>query len=368
MNFKLFSFVILLLSFFVKCNAQSEIDTIYRHQFTVFPYPAYAQETSWEFGAVSIYQFKLANATFNTRPSNLDFVGFYTLENQMRIRLRHTIFTKDENWVFEGLADYAKYPEKYYGVGNNTPIDNEQLMSWSKIEFRQQLLKKLHDKMFLGLQYRIVNFWEISVENRADGTGSLEEIPGYQGGVNSGVGVVYKWDKRNYVLAPTKGHFIELRAVTYTNWLGSNYLFNTIELDMRKYFSLNPRKPHNTVLAFQGILNQSYGTVPFRELSLMGGFVMMRGVYQGRFRDNHIMAFQSELRQHLFWRIGMTAFFSIAQVSPNWNSFQIGQFKLAGGAGFRLLINKDDRATLRADYGLGPDGSSGLYLTLGEAF
>ncbi|WP_052444715.1 BamA/TamA family outer membrane protein [Flammeovirga sp. OC4] len=368
MNFKPLYILLLLLIIVVKGHAQSELDTLYRPQFTAFPYPAYAQETSWEFGAVGIYQFKTANATFDTRPSNIYFIGFYTLENQMRFKLEHTLFTNHEDWVFEGSLEYSKYPEKYYGIGNNTPMENEQLMDWSKVEWRQQFLKKLSDKMFIGLQYRYVNFWDISVEKRADGTGSLEEIPGYKGGINSGLGLVYKWDKRDFVLAPTKGHFIEFRAESYGSWLGSDYSFSAFKLDMRKYFSLNKKKPYHTVVAFQGLLNQTYGDVPFRELSLMGGLVMMRGVYEGRFRDHHMMAFQGEVRQHLFWRIGATAFFSTAQVAPNWNAFLFDQFKFAGGAGLRLLINKDDRATLRADYGMGPDGSSGLYLTFGEAF
>lgn len=361
-----FTLLCLLTSF--SSFAQNELDTLYKRQFTGFPYPAYAQETSWEFGVVSLYQFKTKNATFDTRPSNLYFVGFYTLENQMLTKLEHTLFTKNEEWVLEGKLEFSKYPEKYYGIGNNTPNSNEQLMDWTKVELRQQFLKKLREKMFVGLQYRFVNFWDIGVEDRADGTGSLEEIPGYKGGINSGLGIVYKWDKRDFVLAPTKGHFIEFRGELYSNIFGSDYNFSTYRLDMRKYFPLNKRKPHNTVLAFQGVVNQTYGDVPFRELSLMGSISMMRGVYEGRYRDNHMVAFQGEIRQHLFWRLGATAFVATAQVMPHWNAFLFDQFKMTGGAGLRLLINKKDRATLRADYGVGPDGSSGLYLTFGEAF
>lgn len=362
------SILFLFLSLVLFAQNETEQDTVYKAKFTGFPYPAYAQETSWEFGVVSVYQFKPKKASFMTRPSNATFIGFYTLENQIRLKLEHTIFTNNEDWLLEGTWEYSKYPEKYYGIGNNTPASNEQLMDWSKFEIRQQFLKKLQTNMFLGLQYRYVNFWDISVEPRADGTGSLEQIPGYEGGVNSGIGVVYKWDTRDFVLVPATGHFIEFRAETYPSWLGSDYQFSTIKIDLRKYFDLNKQKTAHTVVAFQGIVNQTFGDVPFRELSLMGGLKMMRGVYEGRYRDNHMVALQAEVRQHLFWRIGATAFVSTAQVMPNWNAFLFDQFKMAGGAGLRLLINKEDRATLRADYGVGPDGSSGLYLTFGEAF
>ncbi|MBB6461126.1 BamA/TamA family outer membrane protein [Flammeovirga kamogawensis] len=345
-----------------------EIDTLYKRKFTGFPYPAYAQETSWEFGVVSVFQFKPGKASFATRPSNATFIGFYTLENQMRLKLEHTVFTNNEDWLLEGTWEYAKYPEKYYGIGNETPSSNEQLMDWSKFDFRQQLLRKIKENMFVGLQYRYANFWDISVTPREDGSGSLEEIPGYEGGVNSGLGLVYKWDTRDIVLVPSSGHFIEFRAAFYPTWLGSDYKFTSIKLDMRKYFDLGREKEAKTILAFQGIINQTYGDAPFREISLMGGLNMMRGVYEGRYRDNHMIAAQAEIRQHLFWRLGMTAFISTAEVMNEWNDFDVRKLKLAGGAGFRLTINKEDRATLRADYGVGPDGSSGLYLTFGEAF
>ncbi|WP_281612540.1 BamA/TamA family outer membrane protein [Flammeovirga sp. SubArs3] len=370
------SLLLILFSLFISSSIlaqddsiSSEIDTLYKRKITAFPYPAYAQETSWEFGLVSVFQFKTPNATLATRPSNATFIGFYTLENQMRLKLEHTIFTKDENWLFEGTWEYAKYPEKYYGIGGDTPNSNEQLMDWTKVDFRQQFLKKIRDKMFFGLQYRYANFWDISVGPREDGSyGDVSEIPGYAGGSLSGLGFVYKWDTRDLVLTPSGGHYIEAKIETYNSFLGSDYKFERIYLDARKYFDVSREKEGKTVVAFQGIYNSTYGDVPFREMALMGGLNMMRGVYEGRYRDNNMIAFQAEVRQHMFWRLGMTAFVATANVYENSSDFNFSETKLSGGVGVRLLINEEDKASLRADYGIGPDGSSGIYLTFGEAF
>ncbi|NLR93896.1 MULTISPECIES: BamA/TamA family outer membrane protein [Flammeovirga] len=347
----------------------NELDTVYKNQITAFPFCGYTVETRLKFGVTGIYQFKVPKATLATRPSNITLFGYYTIENQMRIKLAHTVFTKNEDWLLEGAWEYVIFPEKYYGIGAETPNSNEQIINWTKVDFRQQVLRKVSYKMFLGLQYRYADYWDISVTKRKDGTYSdMSEIPGYAGGSMSGFGFVYKWDKRDYVMAPTNGHFIEAKLEAYETWMGSEYSFRRFFLDVRKYFDLTREKEGNTVLALQSILQTTNGNVPFREMSLMGGMYMMRGIYEGRYRDNNMLAVQAELRQHLFWRIGMTGFVSTANVYNQMNGFQFDQTKLAGGAGLRFIFNKKDKASLRADYGFGPNKSSGLYLTYGEAF
>ncbi|ANQ48085.1 BamA/TamA family outer membrane protein [Flammeovirga sp. MY04] len=356
----------------ITCHAQNlnERDTVYKHQITAFPYPAYAQETSWEFGVLSVFQFKMPDATFGTRPSNATFIGFYTLENQLRLKLEHTIFTKNEDWLLEGTWEHSRYPEKYYGVGSNTSNEDEQLVDWSKIDFRQQILKKLKEKMFLGLQLRYANYWDISLGPKKDGTpADITTLPGYEGGSVSGLGTTYKWDTRDLVLSPKEGFFIEGRFEVYNSIFGSDYNFNVLTLDLRKYFDLSREKEGASVLAFQGLTKQTFGdNTPFREMALMGGLNMMRGVYEGRWRDQKMVALQSEFRQHLFWRIGMTAFVGTANVFSTYENFDSQGFKFAGGGGLRFLINKKDKASIRVDYGIGSEKSSGLYLTFGEAF
>ncbi|WP_044226822.1 BamA/TamA family outer membrane protein [Flammeovirga pacifica] len=368
-------FLIIITGFSFVVKAQSDIDlsakdTVYKKQITAFPYPAYAQETSWEFGVLSVFQFKMPDATFGTRPSNATFIGFYTLENQLRLKLEHTIFTKNEDWLFEGTWEHSKYPEKYYGIGSNSSADDEQLVDWSKIDFRQQILKKLSDKMFLGVQLRYANYWDISLGPKKDGTpGDVTTLPGYEGGSVSGLGSTYKWDTRDLVLSPSKGFFIEGRFEVYHKYLGSDYDFNVLTLDLRKYFDLSKEKEGTSVLAFQGLTKQTFGELtPFREMALMGGLNMMRGVYEGRYRDQKMIAAQTEFRQYLFWRIGMTAFLATANVFDEYGNFTGQDFKIAGGGGLRFLINKKDKASIRVDYGIGPEKSSGLYLTFGEAF
>ncbi|MCR5887400.1 hypothetical protein LRS06_06320 [Hymenobacter sp. J193] len=95
---------------------------------------------------------------------------------------------------------------------------------------------------------------------------------------------------------------------------------------------------------------------------------MMRGIYEGRFRDRQLLAAQVELRQQLFWRLRGVVFGSAGQVQPQVTDFRPGEFNLAGGAGLRIDVNRQDRLSIRIDYGVGSGQSSGLYFAFNEAF
>ena len=45
-----------------------------------------------------------------------------------------------------------------------------------------------------------------------------------------------------------------------------------------------------------------------------------------------------------------------------------GKFLPAAGGGIRIKVNKYTRTNLSLDYGIGLNGSSGLFLNLGEVF
>jgi hypothetical protein len=67
--------------------------------------------------------------------------------------------------------------------------------------------------------------------------------------------------------------------------------------------------------------------------------------------------------------VGMVAFLNTTTVT----NLQSGErlfhtFAVGGGLGLRLLINKHSRTNLCLDFGLGKQGSHGVYLAIQEAF
>jgi hypothetical protein len=94
----------------------------------------------------------------------------------------------------------------------------------------------------------------------------------------------------------------------------------------------------------------------------------MRGYYEGRFRDKHLWMFQAEWRQEIKGKIGAVAFGGIGGIAHQLDEFEIENTIPAGGVGLRFRMDEADKINIRLDYGVGLYGSSGIYLTFGEAF
>jgi len=100
----------------------------------------------------------------------------------------------------------------------------------------------------------------------------------------------------------------------------------------------------------------------------MGGDLNARGYFFGRYRDKNLTTVQVEGRIDLFWRLDLALFGGVSSV---YHSFEtLNQSRLAPNYGFgiRFLTDKTEKVNLRFDYGLGIDGSSGFYVSFGEAF
>ena len=121
----------------------------------------------------------------------------------------------------------------------------------------------------------------------------------------------------------------------------------------------------NNILALNIYSEFTNGDAPFNQLALMGGPKRMRGIFEGRFRDDHFLTFQSEYRFPIWRKIKGVIFGSVGSVGSQEDSFQNTLFTY--GLGMRFGISKNEKINLRLDYGFGKN-SSGIYLTIGEAF
>jgi hypothetical protein len=120
-------------------------------------------------------------------------------------------------------------------------------------------------------------------------------------------------------------------------------------------------------VALQALAVASSGQPPFDQYPQLGGESLLRGYFQGRYRDRSLLAFQGEYRLPLFWKFGLAGFAGIGQVAPDFGGFGLDRFWVAGGAGLRFLLAKREGLNIRMDFAFG-EGSSGFYLSFGEAF
>ena len=93
----------------------------------------------------------------------------------------------------------------------------------------------------------------------------------------------------------------------------------------------------------------------------------MRGYFQGRYRDNHIMALQAEYHTPYLWRFSGVFFTGIADVFGPYSENRVADIKPSAGVGLRFAILPHNKLNLRIDAGLGK-GDRGFYFNVMEAF
>lgn len=215
------------------------------------------------------------------------------------------------------------------------------------------------------MNVKYINYFNIQFTDNDGQKLDNSSVPGGEGSQHLGLGLALLWDKRNSLLTPTEKFYFEVTSLSFVEKWTSPESFNVFKLDARTYLNFKTKDKH--VLAFHFLSQFSQGEIPFRELALMGGPVMMRGYSQGRYRDQHKLELQSEYRFRLYKRFGMTTFLAGGNVMGNNTGWNFEDYKYVYGFGFRYNINKRDPANIRLDFGFGKN-TEGVYITFGEAF
>jgi hypothetical protein len=329
--------------------------------FLAFPFAVRSLETSWGFGGIVARFFKAVKDDSTIRTSDVNLLGLYTLKNQLVVALNSTVFFPREDHIARFQASYSYYPDKFWGLGNHTPEDAEEAFNQKQFFINPQFLQRVRRSLYLGLSYELQVTSQISYIPH--GVFDKEDIIGRYGGTTSGIGPILSWDTRNSAYSPDHGFFAELHFVWFDQHLGSDFNYTVFNADVRKFIYLSPK----SVLAFQGIAGLTGGSTPFRYLEKLGGSDIMRGLYAGRYTDKCLMAYQAEYRRLLFWRIGMVAFVSTGEVSPDLGHFDLNGFRFAGGGGLRFMISKEEKLNIRLDFGVSGH-SNAFVVQLRESF
>ncbi len=339
---------------------EQEDATRFRSKFVISPVLSYKPETSLGFGIGAKWLFKFKNATKDTRTLNMPISAIYTLENQIIISSGYTIFFNHENWMLKGNIGYSKFPQQYYGIGNTTSKQNEELFEYQNILFKPLLLKRIVGKFFLGGGIRYRNIWNLEYEE--DGLLELEKPSGYDGSVSAGLQVAATFDNRDNVLNAQTGSLYEIKNAFYGRRFGG-IPFQSTQVDLRSYFKLSQR---DDIIAVQGYGFFSDGGAPINEMAALGGSELMRGYYQGRFLENNMLAAQAEYRFPVADPIGMVVFVGAGEVYNRVADLRLRDVKVGYGAGIRLKIVKSENLNLRFDVARGEQFN--FYFGIAEAF
>lgn len=324
----------------------------------------YTPDTRWAFGAAGVYYFKIApkdSTEHDTRTSNIQLLADYTQNKQADLWATWNIFTGNENYLLKGDLRFRNFPDKFYGIGNNTSKSQLESYSYNLFQIKSMFLKKIKPDFFLGFDYEFEK--EYGFKHSAGGVLETGTVTGYKGGIGSAIGFVGVYDSRDVIINAHKGMLAEVSSYLFNNALGSSFNFFNVNATFQKYWKLKK----NHILAFQYKSKLSFGDIPFIDMATLGNDDILRGYPKNRFRDKNFMGTQVEYRFPLFWRFGMVAFAGVGDVFEQTTDLKWNLLKYSVGTGLRFVINPAERLNIRFDYAHGREGGY-FYFVVAESF
>jgi hypothetical protein len=326
-----------------------------------YPLVFYFPETDWGFGAGLVLNKNLNRDRQDTRPSSVQFVGAYTLNEQLLLFAPFNLFFAGDRSLVSGEIGYYDYFYPYYGIGSNRPDTPENYF----VRFPRLIAnfdREWWPGVYLGAGVRFDNYRIDSIA--AGGLLATNRPSGFDGSVVAGLNLRVQYDTRNNVYYPTRGWRLIGTVLLARQAIGASSNFTRWDFNGSYYQALGPAG----VLAGNLVYGYSAGAAPIQELQLYGGARTGRGFVPGRFRDAQLWSVQVEYRFPLFGRLRGVAFATAGNVFGGSGRGPLaGGPKYTGGGGIRYLLNRKEQINFRLDVAWQTEGLN-FYATVGEAF
>jgi len=296
----------------------------------------------------------------------------YTEKNQYYLPVQSTIWTKNNEYNFLGDWRFYHFPENTYGFGGFSLDADGYVVDYNLFRFYETALKHIGKNFYIGLGLQFDHHWGIKevLDSTIRIPTDFEKYGFHSSSTSSGLVADFLYDTRKNSINPEGGsEYANLVLKQNFTFLGSNSNWNSVLIDLRKYFAL----PHGNVLAFW---SYNYFTItgnpPYLDLpgtatdtySNLG-----RGYAQIRFLGRKMLYLESEFRFGILRNglLGGVAFVN-AQSESELATNQFQTLNPGFGAGLRIKFNKFSRTNICLDYGIGLKGSGGIFANLGEVF
>ena len=323
---------------------------------SVFPAAYYTDETKLAGGAYAIFDFgDLGSGLSSTVALNL----IYTQKNQILAGA----FT-DVSWSryrFLGLAFGKKFPNTFYGIGNETLEADAEDYTDRSLSILAIPQRKVRPNLYVG---PVIWFEAHSLTDlEANGRIATGNLPGTAEGYQVlGLGGMMTWDTRDHNTYPTRGSYYELWAAGYNKSVGSDYGFTALEVDLRQYIPLSD----NRTVAVQALLNSVSKHAPILSYPTLGDN-NLRG-FASRYTDRALFVLHAGYRHRFQNRWGLALFAGVGDVAPTVSDLSPNNLKFGAGIGVRFMLIPDARLNLRFDLGFGSGGNASSEFIPGEAF
>jgi hypothetical protein len=332
--------------------------------FTILPVPLYSYSIDAG-NIVGLAKYNLVNLNKSdtiSQPSKFSELITVSSLGRVKVSVGTDLIWDENNYMMLGYIYYKKQEEYIFGIGNDVTREDIEEYGSSEFRFVNTLYKRVYEKLYVGLGFDISDYTQIEYSDTSflAGPNIVGNVPNTNFGITFGAFD----DTRKNRYNPQQGHFAAIKYTAFPEFIGGQYDYGKLFIDLRKYF--NPWYKH--IIAMQTTLTYCDGEVPFYDMGLMGGSHRMRGYYKGAIRDNVLFDCQIAYRLPIWNIFGAAAWLGTGRVAPDFSAMEISGFWLDYGFGLRIMVDEKNQTNLRFDLGFGNDGIRGFYINFAEAF
>ena len=227
---------------------------------------------------------------------------------------------------------FDNYPKRYFGMSNHSVPEDASLYECGAVQaslnLSSAILKSVKLESGFTVDYR-----------------RIEANPDLEGGLSVLARLGIARDTRDCAGEPWYGGYDALSAAFSHPYLGSDWSFLLLGIDLRRYVSFL----RHHVLAGRLLYRQSFGETPFYLRPDFGGNSIGRGFQPARFIGELGLYGQLEYRFPLWSILGGTLFLDAGQVADGLSELSLDGWHLSGGAGLRMTFS--ERSILALDVG-----------------
>jgi hypothetical protein len=341
-------------------------------RWTPYASPGASPELGALISAGALFSFSLDPTDPELPRSSISTAFTFSTTGALLVSVVPTFYLRHDKIRIMGNLYFKDMPDNYWGVGFKKAAATRQgpdTTGYDRLwmQFNPKVVVQVKPNFFLG------GLLDLNYTNATNLNPVMAQDPDVlEGGttfVNTGAGVIFQYDSRDFPQNAFKGLFFEARVAAYGSWLGEPDHYLTTHLDLRYYATIGPR-PGST-LAWNAQSYLEFGRTPWSELPLVGSPYDLRGYYWGRFRDQQATHAVVEYRYHfstkrpdrLYSRHGVVVWGGLGFVGDN---FLEAPLLPNLGVGYRFEVQP--RMNLRVDFGFGAFDSFGFYVNFLEAF
>jgi outer membrane protein assembly factor BamA len=296
--------------------------------------------------------------------------------------VRLAMFTPNDRWFVQSDNRLSWTSQNTYGLGIDTPAADAENLKYDQLRLYETVYRSIAPGLFVGAGLNVNRHGNIR-----PGSGGADDFDqaayaayteqhgfAVDGQTSSGTSIGLLLDTRDNGINARRGW---LASVTYrtffAGFLGGDSTWQEASLDLRTYRALSHDGRRTLAFWLLGDFVTG-GVAPYFDLPSTGDANgrSARGYVEGRYRGDRLMSGEVEYRETVT-RNGLFGFVVFLNTTTLDGDAASGQrlfqsFAPGAGGGLRFLLNKKSRTNLCVDYGVGIQGSHGLYLAIQEAF